>query len=152
VTLPVSGNISIGAVATELGLSAAGLSLNHPWVRALAQVPSGGISMSALYGKTGNWSGSAPFGDAGVGALSVPLFGGQTTEYGQGSAGGLYYPFLDFSTAPPDYTGNFIISCSTTGQSSVLTYTGGGQWGGPAMASPLFTPLVNNTFSIYPHT
>lgn len=51
-TLPSSGPISISMVAAELGISAAGLSLNDSRVRALAGKPSGTISMSDLYGKS----------------------------------------------------------------------------------------------------
>lgn len=53
-TLP-AGQISLGEVNTELGLSAtATISLNDAAVRSLAGVPSGAISMSNLQGKSNN--------------------------------------------------------------------------------------------------
>lgn len=51
-TLPSTGPISMSQVATELGISATGLSLNDSRVRALAGKPSGTISMSDLRGKS----------------------------------------------------------------------------------------------------
>lgn len=51
-TLPATGSISMSQVATELGISQTGLSLNDARVRALAGVLSGPISFSNLRGKT----------------------------------------------------------------------------------------------------
>lgn len=51
-TLPSTGSVSISQVATELGISQTGLSLNDARVRALAGVLSGPISFSNLRGKT----------------------------------------------------------------------------------------------------
>lgn len=51
-TLPATGPISMSQVATELGISATGLSLNDSRVRALAGKPSGAISMADLRGKS----------------------------------------------------------------------------------------------------
>ena len=49
--LPSSGSITMAMIATELGISPTGLSLNDSRVRTLAGVPSGAISMAILYGK-----------------------------------------------------------------------------------------------------
>jgi hypothetical protein len=49
--LPSSGSITMEMIATELGISPTGLSLNDSRVRTLAGVPSGAISMAILYGK-----------------------------------------------------------------------------------------------------
>lgn len=55
--LPPSGPISLNQVNTELGRPATQtLSLGSPEVRALAQVPSGPISMSNLYGKSSEFN------------------------------------------------------------------------------------------------
>lgn len=62
-TLPASGLISIGMVAAELGIGLP-LSLGDSRVRALAGVPSGTISLSNLYGK----SGAAPLSATGSNA------------------------------------------------------------------------------------
>ncbi|MFA7258067.1 MAG: hypothetical protein WC013_00965 [Aeromonas bestiarum] len=51
-TLPASGAISIAQVATELGIGAAGLSLNDSRVRNLFGKPSGIIRMSDGHGKS----------------------------------------------------------------------------------------------------
>jgi hypothetical protein len=51
VTLPASGSISLGQVATELGVGLP-LSLGDSRVRTLAGVSSGPISLSNLYGKS----------------------------------------------------------------------------------------------------
>lgn len=55
-TLP-SGAISMSQVAAELNLPATGLSLNHSWVRLLANEPSGAVDMGSLRGKTGRFDG-----------------------------------------------------------------------------------------------
>lgn len=55
-TLP-SGAITMSQVAAELNLSATGLSLNHSWVRLLANEQSGAVDMGSLRGKTGRFDG-----------------------------------------------------------------------------------------------
>ena len=60
-TLPSSGSITMAMIATELGISPTGLSLNDSRVRTLAGVPSGAISMANLYGKSNiptSWTGT----------------------------------------------------------------------------------------------
>jgi hypothetical protein len=57
-TLPATGTLSMSQIATELGLSQTGLSLNHSWIRALAQRPSGSVSYSSLRGQSGHFSGT----------------------------------------------------------------------------------------------
>lgn len=59
--LPSSGTITMAMIATELGISPTGLSLNDSRVRTLAGVPSGAISMANLYGKSNiptSWTGT----------------------------------------------------------------------------------------------
>ena len=59
--LPSSGSITMAMIATELGISPTGLSLNDSRVRTLAGVPSGAISMANLYGKSNiptSWTGT----------------------------------------------------------------------------------------------
>ena len=50
--LPSSGSISVSSIATELGISSAGLSLGSAPVRTLAGVPTGAIKLSDLHGKS----------------------------------------------------------------------------------------------------
>lgn len=50
-TLPASGELSFGAVGTEVG-EASDIDLDSASVRSLAAIPSGQLSMSDLYGKT----------------------------------------------------------------------------------------------------
>lgn len=51
-TMPLSGVIGLGDAATELGVPDTTLSLGQESVRTLAEVPSGQIKMSDLYGKS----------------------------------------------------------------------------------------------------
>lgn len=58
-TLPSTGAITIAEVATELGLSQTGLSLNHSWVRSLAgAAATGGVDMNDLHGQNGFFTGA----------------------------------------------------------------------------------------------
>ncbi len=152
-TLPVSGPISMFNVATELGITAPAISLNHPWVRALAQIPSGAISMFSLLGKSGNFAG---IGNVIGGAIQMPMpfFGGGTngvSEVEQTNNGnGTYTIQLFLSPAPPVYTGNVVLFDSTTGQTVVLTYVSPGNW--QNLASQQILVPGNNSFTLYPHT
>lgn len=81
-TLQTSGIISINDIATELGVSVTGLSLNDSRCRNLAGIASGGISLSSFYGKSnlagllsnGTWGGTsvaATRSGAGTATISV---------------------------------------------------------------------------------
>ena len=65
-TLPASGTITLGQVATELGVGLP-ISLGDANVRALAGVPSGAISLTNLYGKSAGGV-KNPFVTTGAGA------------------------------------------------------------------------------------
>jgi hypothetical protein len=154
-TLPATGTLSMSQIATELGLSQTGLSLNHSWIRALAQRPSGSVSYSSLRGQSGHFSGTINV-NAGTGGASqaMPFFGGgtnSTSSVNQSNNGdGTFFVQVGFSPAPPDYSGNIILSDFTTGQTTILTPTGGGLWQNSASQQVLVAG--NNSISIFPHT
>jgi hypothetical protein len=150
-TLPSSGTITMAEVATELGLSDTGINLNHSWVRALANIGSGAIALSSLYGKTGNFSGTLSIGQIvnfvyGAYGLSIPFFGCTINEISQHNA-----DIVITITGSPTYTGNVIVTDNTTGKSSVLSWTGqewentNGDlgWGGRT---------ANDNVTVYPHS
>ena len=64
-TLPASGAITMAQIATELGISQTGLSLNDSRVRTLAGISSGAISFNSLHGKANlNATGNSATGSA----------------------------------------------------------------------------------------
>ena len=70
--LPSSGAISMAQVATELGISSSGLSLDDSRVRALAGVAHGTISMSNLHGKSSVVKASVTIAKGFAGANNFP--------------------------------------------------------------------------------
>jgi hypothetical protein len=131
-------------VANELNISATGLTLNHPWVRALAQEASGPVSMGNLHGQGGKING--PY--ATVGPVGNPtilfgypnLFGGLVYELsslqtGSGGTGmSLTMTFAGTTDGgptliqPPVYTGNFLVLNQSAGHQYVLSKVAGGVW------------------------
>jgi hypothetical protein len=88
-TLPASGSISLTQVAAELGVGAA-IGLGDANVRNLAQVPTGAISLTDLYGKTRISLNSQQYG--------------LTTSFGFSSSGLLYG-----SISPTNFNGYTIL-------------------------------------------
>lgn len=151
-TLPVSGAISMSQVANELNLSSTDINLNHAWVRALAQVASGAISMSNLQGKTGRFDGNvnvtAPGGFY-IGSFSnAPFFGSTLLNmqggYGAGGSINLYF------NSAPNWTGNIKVTNNTTGVSVILPYQFGSQWGYASAPPANFFRVANDNFTITP--
>ena len=116
-TLP-TGTISMSQVATELGISQTGLSLNHSWVRQLAGQNSGPVSMSNLRGQTGkpNFNATASGPDV---PCTVPFFRGTTSLLTNGP--NPTSPLtLAFQTAP-NWNGKIQVTNNSAGLSAVLT-------------------------------
>lgn len=79
-TLPVSGQISLGQVITELNLQPGDIRLGQSTVRELASKPSGQISMSDLWGKS---------------SIPVPVpYGNYVSGGPVGISGGNYYGYI----------------------------------------------------------
>lgn len=97
--LPVSGPISIGMVASELGIGLP-LSLGDTRVRALAGVPSGPISLGQLRGK----SAYTPMTVTAAGASSGPV----SSENSGGSVSGRALSGVTDGVGPYSYTWNIL--------------------------------------------
>lgn len=140
-TLPSSGPISMDMVATELGISKINLSLTDPRIRDLAGIPSGPISLTALYGKTALAVSLSPTSAAQAsnvdnftfGANTRTIAGAQGGETTQWTAVGAIGGTWDFpggstnATATPRVTGvgagassNVTIRCTVTRGSNVV--------------------------------
>lgn len=125
-TLP-TGALSMQQIANELGLSLP-LSIQHPWVIALAGKSAVPISFGDLRGKTGQFQGA-------VTALpnvttihfptNTPLFGGTLSALVNDlNANNLSLQF----SATPFWTGNIKVTNQTNGISVVLTKLDTIQW------------------------
>lgn len=128
-TLPNS-NITMLQVATELGLSATGLSLNHSWVRQLAGAGTSGlVSFGGLLGQTGSptWA-ATPSSDGTVMSMSVPFFRG--TAVNVNAPVNVLNPIsVSFSVAPT-WNGNIVLKNTSTGASVLLNKQNSTTWGG----------------------
>lgn len=127
-TLP-TGSLSMSQIGTELGLSLP-LSLQHAWVRALAQVGGAACDFNSLRGKTGRFDGSlASFitGSGGstrvnVSFSSAPFFGGTLNLM---QANPFTFVVTLFTAGAPNWTGNIKVTNNSSGDSQVLAYAGG---------------------------
>jgi hypothetical protein len=164
-TLQSTPPISIGNVATELGLSLP-LSLGHAWVIALAGKSALPVSLGDLLGKTGTCNQTSLCSSEANGLIISlgldPLFGGQLNYFGtvHNVPGGTYSAQLQFYTgtgAPlTNWTGNFKITNNTTGASLVLPPMGGYAWGmtesSPFVPANLLRANLADNFTIAPST
>jgi hypothetical protein len=137
-TLPAGYPITALEIANELGLSFP-LSLNHPWIIALAGKSGLPVSFSDLLGKSGHFGGNVT-GNGGGTLLSVPFgnapfFSGQLNALTQqGST-----LELTFSVAPL-WNGNILVSAPAG--SAVLTKANSTSWVG---SSAPILPANNQT-------
>lgn len=126
-TLPASFPLSMQQVAAELGLSLP-LSINHPWVIALAGKAALPVSFSNLLGQTGSFNGSVTFRMG-----SGVAFGNVTSITSVGSLFGAPISYLDnmgdtsgasarinFSS-PPNWSGKIVLTNQSAGATAVLT-------------------------------
>jgi hypothetical protein len=157
-TLPAAFPLSMSQIATELGLSLP-LSINHPWVIALAGKTALPVSFSDLLGKSGhcNASGTVRM-DAGGGNIfylvnvvpNVQFFDSQISQIIEQQIG----PPIGVTAAntPTAYTGSLIVTNTTLNRSSVLTYVGSGEWAGDSGIGLYGNDGQTYNFTIYPHS
>lgn len=127
--LPSSGTITMAMIATELGISPTGLSLNDSRVRTLAGRPSGAISMADLRGKQNVFSATMTVGIEGSarygGYSSDASSSGYTNDiYGSMQPSNSPYGFIEFLFWGGD---GLFISISGLAKSTVITLTVNGQ-------------------------
>jgi hypothetical protein len=138
-------------VATEIGLTLP-LDLQHPWVRALAQVTGASCNFGSLRGKTGRFDG-ALFCSSGGGGQSIsfsgaPWFGGALLSAGQNVT--IPQTGLSFSVAP-NWSGNILLRNNTTGASIVLPQSGGPtSWASSTTVPFLFRAGQTDNFTVLP--
>jgi hypothetical protein len=117
-------------IAAELGLSLP-LSINHPWVIALAGKSGLPVSFSDLLGQTGTATGNATAtsGGGGINApFSSPWFRGQIFQIGATTGGAPGFTvYINFSVAP-NWNGNILLKNNTTGGSIVLPKLNSTAW------------------------
>lgn len=123
-TLPATGSLSMSQIASELGISAAGISLNHSWVRALAGVLSGAISFANLRGKTGRFDGALATIGPGLSVQfgNAPFFGVSLFELDV-TLGSSPQVNLFLNTGTMTWSGAITVVNNTTGVSARLTYS-----------------------------
>jgi hypothetical protein len=159
-TLPASFPLSMSQIATELGLSLP-LSINHPWVLALAAKPTLPVSFSDLLGQSGHVNANGTVQQQSAFVFYVDFTG---TPFFSVS-GGYIWRLEEANSAAnlsvfstdlhPTYTGNVIATNTTLGRSLVLSYVGNGQWGGSAGGGAGGIGIFSNAgatynFTIYP--
>ena len=160
-TLQSTPPISLGQVATELGLSTP-ISLGHAWVIALAGKSALPVSLGDLLGKSGKVN-QTSFCSSQANGLTISLgldvlFGGQLNYYNQVHFDGVYSAVLQFLTGvtQPNWSGNLKITNNTTGVSLVLPPMGGGAWGlsstSPVAPANLLRAGLSDNFTIAPST
>lgn len=113
-------------VATELGISASGLSLNHGWVRALAGQNTGPVSMNNLQGQSGNFDGNVTIqgGPNYFINLNNPFFRGTLNGATQDTSNLLTLTF----SAAPNYGGNISMRNLSNGASAILNKVNSTTW------------------------
>jgi hypothetical protein len=143
-TLP-TGALYMSQIAAELGLSLP-LSLQHGWVRALAQVTGPACDFNSLRGKTGTFNGAVT---GGLNFISFPggspWFGGALQEMDAfGPSGGNYFA-LNF-TSGPNWSGNIRVTNQTTGVSVLFNNkVSSTQW----QSSPFVSNFIRNSNDVF---
>jgi hypothetical protein len=151
-TLPASGPISMSQVASELGLSASGINLNHAWVRQLAGANSGAVSMNSLLEQTATFSGNYTPGQSGGNTFftpGAPFFRGTISQVLQNVGGGGTFN-VSLTSSGVNWTGNIKLT-GYNGNSAILTPQGGGSWAVTGHSSPLLQNGINTTFTFQPN-
>lgn len=150
-TLPATGPISMAQVATELGISQTGLSLNTTLVRQLAGVLSGAISMENLLGKAASFTGNVATTQVQqfliAGNPNAPFFSGTLAQIGLRTNAGTQ---VQVETLPVSFwTSNIALINNTTGVSMTLPYLGSGVWGTPdTTGGRIIRNNANDNFTI----
>lgn len=142
-TLP-TGALSMQQIATELGLSLP-LSLQHSWVRALAQVSGASCDFNSLRGKSGRFDGALAGSGNAVQLNNYTIFSGAMNDIFSQSG----QTTLVFNTIPT-WTGNFRIRNNSTGQAVVVTPTVGqpNQWAFNDGVTSIVRNGVSDSFTI----
>ncbi|MGG1943188.1 hypothetical protein AB1286_33150 [Trinickia sp. NRRL B-1857] len=155
-TLPASFPFSMSDVATELGLTLP-LSINHPWVIALAFKSALPVSFSDLLGQSGHFDGNVT-GNGGGGTSSAPFptgskFFGGTLSVITDQSGSITLSFLiPPGGVYPNWTGNIKVVNVTAGLSVVLTKSNLSTWVGTGSASLVPPNGTANHLTVYPST
>lgn len=143
-TLP-TGSLSMSQIATELGLSLP-LSLQHAWVRALAQVSGAACDFNSLRGKTGRFDGSLPCSGSTILSIvmNAPFFGGTIGSLSNNT--NTTALTLSINVTFPHWTGNVFVKNNSTGVSATLSFNGTGWSGTGSLLRSGFT----DNFTILP--
>ncbi|MCA8203202.1 hypothetical protein LGM71_19300 [Burkholderia sp. AU33545] len=155
-TLPASFPLSMSQIATELGLSLP-LSINHPWVIALAGKSALPVSFSDLLGKSGRWDGAATAvslpGGVSIQSINAAFFGGVISYAIFVTFGNANQFEIGFSS-PPNYSGNLKIFNNTDSTTSaVLTKTNSTTWdSATGLSNNVIVLGVNKSYTILPST
>lgn len=152
-TLP-AGTISMSQVAAELGISQNGLSLDHSWIRQLANAGASPavISMNTLQGQTAqpNWNGTPSTGGIGTTMnVSVPFFRGTTATVGSDNQTPINNLFVTFSAAP-NWTGRILLKNNSTGATATLTKQDSLTWELVNGGNGPLRPGVTDNYSLFP--
>ena len=147
-TLPASGTISLTSIGTEIGQTITNMNDDH--IRQLTgTVSSATIAMSALYSKTGSFTGNVGMSSSTTsnsGVSGQPFYNGTIDQIIRNAGNG--NSEVDFSVAPT-WTGNLILRNNTTAVQSTLTKQNSQSWQGSNPANLLRASTTDN-FTIRP--
>lgn len=147
-TLP-SGTLSMSQVATELGISQNGLSLDHSWIRQLAGAGASPatVSMSSLQGQTAqpNFNATASGSDV---VFSVPFFRGTAAHLNDGPNPNS--PLTLTFSAAPNWNGNIQVINNSAGLSAVLTKQNSTTWAVASYPTFIIRSGSNDNWTLSP--
>lgn len=154
-TLP-TGSLSMSQIATELGLSLP-LSLQHAWVRALAQVGGAACDFNSLRGKTGRFDGIITTFQTGSGGSTAyhaalnpaPFFGAVLGNINEALIGGSIS--VTIASGTPSFTGNIVVKNNTLGHAQILSWNGS-FWSGTDSSGGIVPGVSTYSFTILPST